>query len=321
VVSGLAVPGLGPTWGPYAALVAALGLIAFGLVTDQPATEATDTADDTPPADLNLPAQARLHLATGIAGLLAAGGALVGADTSLFLLSPDLPHTTDIAGRPLIPAAVLIFGCAIGMLVPRWAATVRPAFAVAWVAMLLAGTEAFDTALTASQITGVRIGPGFWASGLAMLAAVVGACCAGLAGGVERDDVDLTHVSWQPRVLVPGAVGAVLAIGAFGLPVFTATGYAAPGVWSHFTFASWGLVLALVVVIAAALLAPSCRPARATALLLGAAGVLAVRVLAWPLNKAMVAHPAVGPGFYLALASLVVLLVAAALAGSLVRRR
>jgi hypothetical protein len=324
LVSGLAVPGLGSTWGPYVAVVAAIGLAAFGLVTDRTVAAGMDTAagdDEAAHADLNLPAQSRLHLAAGIAGLLAAGAALVGADTSLFLLPPDLPHTTDVAGRPLIPAAVLIALCAIGMVVPRWAATVRPAFAVAWVAVLLAGTEAFDTALTANQIDGVRIGPGFWASGLAMLAALVGACCAGLAGGVERDDVDLTHVSWQPRVLVPGAIAAVLAIGAFGLPVLTATGYTGPGVWSNFTFASWGLVLALIVVIAAALLAPSCRPQRATALLAGAAGVVVVRVLALPLNKAMVAHPTAGPGFYLALACLVALIVAAVLAGSLVRRR
>jgi hypothetical protein len=324
LVSGLAVTGLGPAWGPYAAVVAALALGAFGLVTDRTVAAGMNTAagDDTAePADLNLPAQSRLHLATGVAGLLAAGAALVGADTDLFRLPPDLPHTTDVAGRPLIPAAALIAVCAIGMLIPRWASAVRPAFAVAWVAVVVAGIEAFDTALTATQIDGVRIGPGFWASGLAMLAAIVGGCCAGLAGGVERDDVDLTQVKWQPMVLAPGVAAALLAIGAFGLPILQATGYTAPGVWSHFTFASWGLVFGLVAVVAASLLAPSCRPVRATALLLGAAGVVLIRVLTLPLDRAMAAHSTAGPGFLLSLACLVVLLVGAGIALSLARRR
>ncbi len=214
---------------------------------------AADTGDE--PADLSLPAQSRLHLVTGVLGLVAAGAALVGADTSLFSLPADFPHPPDIASRPLIPAAVVIAVCAIGMLVPRWAAAVRPAFAVAWVAVPIAGTGVFDTALTATQIDGVRLGPGLWATGLAVLAALAAACCAGLAGGVERDDVDLTSVSWQPLVLAPGAAAALLAFGAFGFPVLAATGYTPPGLWSDFRFASWGLVFGLVAVIAAALLA------------------------------------------------------------------
>jgi hypothetical protein len=323
LVSGLAVTGLGPTWGPYAAVVAALALIGLGLVTDRTVTAGMDTAagdDTTEPADLNLPAQSRLHLAAGVAGLLAAGAALVGADTALFVLPPDLPHTVDVAGRLLIPAAALIGICSIGMLVPRIASTVRPAFAVGWVAVLLAGTAAFDTALTANQIDGVRIGPGFWASGLAMLAALAAACCAGLAGGVERDDVDLTNLAWQPMVLVPGVVAALLAFGAFGLPVLRAANFTSPGLWSDFRFASWGLVFGLVAVVAAALLAPICRPERGAALLLGAAGVVAVRVLAFPLDRAMAPNSTSGPGFLLSVTCLVALLAGAGLAASLTRR-
>jgi hypothetical protein len=323
VVAGLAGAGLGPSWGPYLAVAVAAGLVAFGLVTDRTVVAGMDTAagtDTAEPADLNLPGQSRLHLATGVAGLFAAGAALVGADTALFVVSPRLPHITDLAGRLLIPAAAVIAVCSVGMLVPRWAAAVRPAFAVAWAAVLLAGTEAFDTALTANQIDGVRIGPGVWASGLAMLAAVVGGCCAALAGGVERDDVDISQIDRRLLVLVPGAVAALLAIGAFGLPVLTAAGYTAPGIWSHFTFASWGLVLALVVVAASALLAGACRPRRAVALLFGGVGVLLVRVLAWPLHRAMVPGASAGAGFYLALGCLGVLLLAAGLATALIGR-
>jgi hypothetical protein len=323
VASGLAVDGVGPTWGPYAAVLAALALIGFGLVTDRTVTAGMDTSAGDgalEPADLNLPAQSRLHLAAGVAGLLAAGAALVGADTALFVLPADLPHTVDVAGRLLIPAAALVGSCAIGLLVPRAASAVRPAFAVGCVAVLLAGTNAFDTALTATQIDGVRIGPGFWASGLAMLAAVAGASCAGLAGGVERDDVDLTSVAWQPMVLVPGVVAALLAFGAFGLPVLRADGYTSPGLLTDFRFASWGLVFGLVAVVASALLAPICRPQRAAALLLGAAGVVLVRVLALPLDRAMAPNAGAGPGFLIAVACLVALLVAAGMAALLARR-
>ncbi|HEY1571506.1 MAG TPA: hypothetical protein VGG05_09205 [Pseudonocardiaceae bacterium] len=312
LVSGIAVPDLGPAWGPYAAVVAAAALVVFGLITDRAVASVGDTAE---PADLTLPTQSRLHLATGVAGLLAAGAALVGADTSLFLLPPDLPPTTDVAGRLLIPAAALIGICAIGMLVPRWAPTVRPAFAVAWVSVVLAGTTAVDTALTANQITGVRIGPGFWASALAMLAAVGGACCAGLAGGVERDDVDLSRQRWHSGVLAPAVAGALLAVGAFGLPALEAPGFTEPGLWSHFTFASLGLVFGVVAVVAAALLAPRCRPPRAAALLFGAAAVLLVRVLTFPLIHHLAgAHVTFGPGFVLALAGLVALGVGGVLA-------
>jgi hypothetical protein len=324
LVSGLAVSGLGPTWGPYGAVLAALALLGFGLVTDRTVTAGMDTSagdDSAEPADFTLPGQSRLHLATGVTGLLAAGAALVGADTSLFVVPSNLPQTTDIAGRSLIPAAALIGVCALAMLVPRWASAVRPAMAVAWIAVLLAGTQAFDTALTANQIDGVRIGAGFWASGLAMLAALVAACCAGLAGGVERDDVDLTSLRWQPAVLIPAAAAALLAFGAFGLPVLTAIGYSVSGLWSDFRFASWGLVFGLVAVVAAALLAPICRPQRGAALLLGAAGVVVVRVLALPLNRSAAPDPVPGPGFVLGIVCLVALLVAAGLAVWLAGRR
>ncbi|HVV20211.1 MAG TPA: hypothetical protein VHF06_12300 [Pseudonocardiaceae bacterium] len=322
LVAGLSVTGLHPTWGPYGAVVAAGGLVAFGLVTDRTVAAGMDTGDDTAePADLNLPGQSRLHLTTGVFGLLAAGAALVGADTSLFVLPADFPHPPDVASRLLIPAAAVVGVAAIGMLVPRWAAAVRPAFAVAWIVVLVAGTGVFDTALTATQIDGVHLGPGFWSTGLAMLTALVAGCCAGLAGGVERDDVDLTSVSWQPTVLVPAAAAALLAFGAFGVPVLRADGYTQPGLWTDFRFASWGLVFGLIAVIAAALLAPACRPKRAAALLFGAAGVVLVRVLELPVNRTMLTNPSSGPGLVLGIVCLVALLAAAVVALWLHQRR
>ncbi|HYS34190.1 MAG TPA: hypothetical protein VEO01_00945 [Pseudonocardiaceae bacterium] len=316
VVSGLAVNGLHPNWGPYVAVVAALLLVALGLFAERVIRPAPDDDTDTAePADLQLPGQSRLHVATGVLGLVAAGAALVGADTNLYVLSADLPHNTAVAGRLLVPAAVLIGVCAIGMLIPRWAFVVRPAFAVGWVSVLLAGFSAVDTAMTATQIDGVRLGIGTWATGLAMLGALAAACTAGLAGGVERDDVDLTELSWRPQVLVPAAAAAALAIGTFGLPVLQANGFTPPGLWSDFRFASWGLVFSLVAVLAAALLAPICRPARAVGLLLGAAGLVLVRLLSLPLDRSTVPGTGAGPGMLFAVACLIALLVAAGMAG------
>jgi MFS family permease len=327
LVAGLAVNGLHPTWGPYVTVLAALVLATIGIRTaaTEPTPDTDDTGDTdttaTEPGELHLPGQSRLHVATGVLGLVAAGAALVGADTNLYLLSADLPHNTDLAGRLLVPAAVLIGVCAIGMLIPRWAFVVRPAFAVAWAAVLLAGFGAVDTALTATQIPGVTVGIGAWATGLAMLAALAAACCAGLAGGVERDDVDLTELPRQPTVLVPAVVAAVLAVGAFGFPVLQADNFTPPGLWSDFRFASWGLVFCLIAVIAAALLAPVCRPQRAAGLLLGAAGVVGVRVLSLPLNHSIVPGAGAGLGMLFALGCLVVLLIAATMAGLLAREQ
>jgi hypothetical protein len=147
-----------------------------------------------------------------------------------------------------------------------------------------------------------------------MLAAVAAACCAALAGSVERDDVDLTELTWRPKILAPAAAAALLAIGAFGLPVLQANGFTPPGLWSDFRFASWGLVFSLVGVLAAALLAPVCRPPRAAALLLGAAGVVVVRLLSLPLNHTITPGTTAGPGMLVAAACLLALLIAASMA-------
>jgi hypothetical protein len=321
VVAGFATDGLHPSWGPYAAVVAALVMAGFGLFADRTvAIDESEGSTDTS-TELQLPGQSRLHVATGVFGLVAAGAALIGADTALFTLPPDLPHVTELTGRLLIPAAALVGICAVGMLVPRWASAVRPAFAVVWVAILLAGTAAFDTAVSATQIDGVHIGPGTWATGLSMLAALVAACCAGLAGGVERDDVDLSTTSWQPMVLAPGAAAALLAFGAFGLPILRADGYTSPGIWSDFRFESWGLVLGLAAVVASALLASRCRPKRAVGLLLGAAGVVVVRLLELPLEHGIAPGASAGSALLLVVACLVVLLVTAGIAGWLARQQ
>jgi hypothetical protein len=321
MLSGLLVPGLEPSAGPYVALIGALALVGIALpARPGAALAATDDAADEEPAELTLPGPRRMHRLAGIAGLIAAIAAVLGATTSLYVLPADIPPTASYAGRLLLPAGLLIGVLGAAMLVPRWASLVRPALAVAWTAVLLAGLDAVDTTLAAVQINGVGVGFGSWATVVAIVAALVAACCAGVAGGVERDDVDLTEVRAKFTAAGPIAAGVLLAIGAFGLPVLRAPDYLEPGLWSNFRVESWGLLIGLIAVVGAALLATVSRPNRGAALLVGAAGVLLVRALELPLTSARAADSTAGPGEWLALAAAVALVVAAGWLGMVGRR-
>jgi hypothetical protein len=72
-------------------------------------------------------------------------------------------------------------------------------------------------------------------------------------------------------------------------------------------------------VLAATVLAPRCRPVRAAALLLGAAGVVVVRLLELPLEIGATPGARTGSALLLVVACLVLLLVAAGLAGAQAR--
>jgi hypothetical protein len=324
IVSGLAVSELRPFWGPYLALAAAVGLALLAVFVGRAAPH-PGAADTGEPPQVRLPGKTRLHLATGVSGVLAAVFGLAGSFTGLFTGLPDLPpdfvRPDSAAGQLMVPAAVLIGVLSAALLLPRWAATVRPALAVAWVAIPLSGAGAIDAALTAASINGVVLGAGAWFISLAVLAAVVAGCCAGLAGGVERDDVDLSEVPAQSMLLAPSVGAVLLSFGAFGLPVLRGGDYVIAGLWSNFRVASWGLSLGLVAVVVAAALAPFCRPARAAALLLGAAGVVLVRLLQLPLTHAHDAADSAASGAWLAAACALVLVLGAAMSGWVAQRR
>ncbi|GDY29257.1 hypothetical protein GTS_08900 [Gandjariella thermophila] len=298
------------TWGPPVALAAAVGLAAFAV----PAGRAVPAEDDQPeePAEVTLPGQARLQTAAGLLAVLTGVAALGGVLAPQLVVPEGVSLPAGYASRLLLPAGLLVSVLGVASLSARLATAVRPALAVAWAAIPLAGAAAGDAVLTASQVgADVRPGVGAWLTGLAVLGSVAVACCAALAGGVERDDVDLTDVRPNPAATVPAAVAAVLAVGAFGLPALRAPDYVEPGVWSDFRVASWGLLVGLATVVGAAVLAPLCRPARRTALLLGAAGVVGVRLLEMPLTGARAEGASAGPGTWLAVACALALLVGA----------
>jgi hypothetical protein len=209
---------------------------------------------------------------------------------------------------------LLVIGLAVAMLFGRAAAAVRPAFTVALAALPLAAAGALEVVLVASEVSGVRTGPGVWMTGVALTASLAAACCAGLAGGVERDDIDRTEIVADRRLLAPAAVAALLGVAAFGLPTVTAPNFVPAGLWTHFRTESWGLLCGVVVVLGATGLSPWCRRGKAASLLLGAAGVVGIRVLELPLTAGRAPGSAAGAGTWFAAACGVVLIIGAVVA-------
>ena len=116
------------------------------------------------------------------------------------------------------------------------------------------------------------------------------------------------------RIAIPAGAAVLFSIGAFALPMITAPDYTAPGIFSEFRFASWGLLTGLLVVAGAAALAAFSRPQRAAGLLFGAAAVVGVHLLEAPMTGDRVADAAAGQGTWLALACLLAMVAAAVMA-------
>jgi hypothetical protein len=325
IASGLSVPGLHPALGPYLALapVALLAVVVFALPSLRPAalTSGTTTSAE---VEVTFGAQG-MHVATGIVGVLAGVAAFVAANAAQLVLDPELtellasegatpPET--FANRQLVPVAFLLVVLGGALIVPSVARVVRPAFVVALGSVAMVSAGALDAALTASDASDeVRLGAGFWFVIAALVLAAVAAICATIAGGAERDEVDLSEeigTAADPKMLVPCVAAALLAVGAFGLPMIDAVDFTAPGIWTDFRPASWGLLAAVAVVAAASLVALRARPVRAVALLLGAVTVVGVHLLELPLTGARATEPAPGLGTWLSVACVVALLAGAA---------
>lgn len=292
------------SWGPLLGLVAAFALVALAMPIGR--TRSGEVGED-----LRLPALNRLITTAAVLALVA------GALTVLAALAPqvEMPYglrdPSPYPARMLWPAGIVLLLVGAGLLVPRLALRVRPLLAVVWVLVPLAATSVLDAVFTAVQAAGADAGIGAWSAGVAVLLAAAAAIVAAVAGAVERDEVDLTEIAMRRPVLIPALVSLVLGAVAFSLPVVTAPDYSAPGVFTEFGTTSWGLLIALASVVAAAVLAPMCRPPRAAALLCGAAVVVAVRVLEYPLTAERLPGSAPGTGLWFGVAGVLVLLVSA----------
>ena len=301
LVSVLALDEVTFAWGPLLGLLATAALLLLGARAGR--GEASDDVDD-----LRLPALTRLLSLAGVFALLAGAVAVLAALTPHVSMPYGLRDPSEYPARLLLPAGILLGLVGAGMLLPRFALLLRPVLTVLWAAVPLAAAGSLDAVFTAVQAAGAAAGLGAWAAGASVLFAAVAAVLAAIAGAVERDDVDLTEMAMRRSVLAPSLVALVLGAGAFSLPVLTAPGYSAPGVFTDFGTTSWGLVLALAAVVGATVLAPMCRPGQAAALLFGAALLVGVRVLEHPLTAERLPGSAPGLGLWLGLGCVVVLL-------------
>ncbi|WP_367134997.1 hypothetical protein [Saccharothrix sp. HUAS TT1] len=305
VVTALAVDGVGLAVGPLLVLAAAVAL-----ALPRRATEDRTTGDRaTGERDVALPGQRRLHTTAAVLGLVAAGAAVLGATTDQLVLPAGLPSPTDYAARLLWPAAIALTVLSVALLAN---AAARPAFTVAAATVPLAAGGALDTVFAAAEVAAVEPGPGAWLTIAAVVAAAAAAVTAGLAGAVERDEVGVAEAEPPLPLVAAVLIAALLAVGAFALPVLRAPGFVPIGAFG-LRVGSLGLLVALVTVVAAAVVALKARPNRGAALLLGAAVVTGVRALEHPLTAARAAEAAPGPGLWLAAAATVALLVSAAL--------
>ncbi|RZS36932.1 hypothetical protein EV193_106166 [Herbihabitans rhizosphaerae] len=304
-------------WGPVAALVAALALLA--LAWRQLRVEPAGESDGAPSRPVTLDS-ARLHQTMSLLGLLTGAASLAAARSRLLVADAGIELPVNYSSRLLVPAGVVVGLLGLSQMGVKWAPIVRPALVVASAAVVLAGASALDTSLTALGTSDVvRPGSGTLLTAGALLLAAATACCGALAGGAERDDVDVSDRAVNGTLITPVTAAVVLAVGAFGAPILRAAGYTPPGLWSNFRLASWGLLVALAAVIAAAVLALASRPPRAAALLLGAATVVAVRALEPTLTSGRVAGATPGTGTWLSAACAGALVIAAVIA--LTKRR
>ncbi|MFI5590865.1 hypothetical protein ACIA5G_37860 [Amycolatopsis sp. NPDC051758] len=334
VLAGLYREDLHVTWGPVLVLVATAitGGLAFTRLAEKPAeTE----------ADLKLPGLFWWRLTTGLLGLLTALAAVIGSfapQVAVTALNPGAAAPVSAAAESparwfLLTAAVVLAVLALGTLVPKTAAVARPVLGLGWAGIVLAGTAVLNTALTATQAgnlagfggTGAAptftydLGAGAGWTFAALVLAVLAALAAAGTGVVEREDAgDGTRPAGS--VLTPIVAGAVLAVAAFGLPVFTTPGYVAPGLWSNFDTPSWGLLTAAVVVLGAAALALRSRPKPAAALLTGAALLAGLHAAELPLVGGTLGGASPATGFWVALAAVAALLVAAGMSAAGGRR-
>jgi hypothetical protein len=308
LVAGLAADGLGVSIGSVLLLLAAVAhAVLAKFLGDDPAGQ------DAEQKAVELPGLRRLHLTTGVLGLVAAACALGGVLGAQLVVPDGLPLPVGYAERLLWPALVAVAALAAA-LVGNIAAA-RPALTVALAALPLAAGGALDAVFAGTQIGSVKPGAGVWFTVLAVVVAIAAATTAALAGALEREEVEPTRSEAPLPAVAVVLIGSLLALGAFALPVLRAPDYHPVGLLD-FRVTSWGLFVGVLAVLVAAGLALRARPSRAAGLLLGAALVAAVRALEYPLTSARVAHAAPGPALWLAVGAVVALLAGAALSAS-----
>lgn len=351
LVAGFVRDDMHPTWGPMVVLIAMV-FVAVLASTSLTAAVPGDAARGDLAGEARLPSLFWWRLTAAVLALATAAAAVIGALAPQVVVTSVTPGAEIVTASSVSPArwfllaaGVLVAVLALAMLVPAAAAAVRPVLSVGWAGVVLAGTAVISTALTATQAGNLTAFGGANMSGLltsvvpnsattfiydlgsgaiwtcvALVLAALASLAAVVTGVVERDDTGAEGPRPNGSVLTPVVAAGVLAVAAFGLPVFSAPGYTAAGLWSNFDTPSWGLLTALVIVLGAAALALRSRPRPAAALLVGAALLAGLHAAELPLVGGSVAGAQAATGFWVALASAVAFLVAAVMAIAGARR-
>jgi hypothetical protein len=220
-------------------------------------------------------------------GMLAGGCAIAAALTDPLWPTADVPDVELPIMRLLLAVGLVLvlLGAVTGT--GSIGPTVRPTLAVVLVAVPMVAVEPLADLL--AVLGWMRPGPGFWLLLVAIAVAAGAALASVIAGGFDRDEVDLSAFRFHPVDASVAWAGAMLAVPAFWLPLVNGAGWGTTGVLQPpFGLASWGLLAAFGATVGALILAPGCRPRRAVALYGGVALVLLLRL-------ARLA-PAPGPG-------------------------
>lgn len=309
LVAAVTADGLGVTWGPIVALVAAVALVAmFFLLNEGEKKEET--------AEVALPTLDKMHAAAGVFAVLAAVAVLAGAAApQLVVVLGEAPEF--FAARLIWPAGIALGVLGLLMFARGVAGAVRPALVMATCAVSLATSASVQAVLAASESSLAQPGSGFWLLTAAGPLGVIAVVCAAVAGAMERDNAEPRKRQELP-IAELGAVllAGLFAAGAFALPTMRGTDYTAPSIIGGDPVESGPLLGSLLVLIIALVVALRSRPERGAGLLAGGALVAGVRALELPLTGGRIEGVSAGPGTWLALACVVALLVSAGLMGA-----
>ncbi len=264
-------------------------------------------------SDVNA-ASTRWHLVAGSAGALA--GVLLAAAGLLPVLSvPDgLSPPTVLATRTALIAGVVLVLASVPMFFSLFAATVAPALGVLSVAAFMAASGVLQSVVLASDIAGISVGTGGFATIAGSVAALVCGSAVLLAGSAERDDVDTSRRATDVVVGSVACVGAIVSAVGLALPLYrgvdvtAATVVELPWGWDV-----WGQIALAVTLLIGAVVAARSRRSRGTSLLVGAVVAMVIYLLGWPLTQARAVAPVVGPGLFAGVVGTVILVAAALL--------
>ncbi|WP_430331327.1 hypothetical protein [Rhodococcus sp. ACT016] len=264
----------------------------------------------------------RWHAAAGATGIAAGALACLGALLPVLSVPAGLPEPSVPATRVVLVAGVLLAITSVWLLMSEFSVLFRPALAIMWVGVVAAAAAVAQTALSAVQIPGVKLGAGSVVMGIAVVLAVGAGVLAGIAGAAERDDIDTSEPSDPPQpVLIVGAAAAVATVLGYALPLYRGSdGTAAALGRLPWGWDAWGQVLSVAAIVVAVLVAMGARASRGAVLLAGAAVVVLLHVLSWPLAAGRLTDPVVGPGVAPAILAVVLLAVSATLVGRRDRR-